>query len=376
MRSYGLTAVSEFLGDRVVYRNLVPCDARLPALAEVRPLVGVPDTVTPRKSQPAYGRVIAHLLAQARALDGPHAPIERLVYVGDTQLNDGTAFSNVCIAGGWPGWAFIGADRSSPPQIEIAAQDGGQLFVANRWQAIGDFVDHLAREGYAVDERTAVIIDLDKTALGARGRNDHVINRARVAAVRQTVEELLGGAFDAARFQTAYDVLNEPEFHSFTADNQDYLAYICLILGSGLYDLQLVVADVRTGRMKTFEQFLGEVDDRSGQLALELRSIHDQILELVRAGDPTPFKDFRYNEYLATVERMGCTEDSAPLAEMLEHEIVITQEVRQVALAWQVQGALLFGLSDKPDEASVPSERLAAQGYAAIHHAETHAVGG
>jgi hypothetical protein len=37
---------------------------------------------------------------------------------------------------------------------------------------------------------------------------------------------------------------------------------------------------------------------------------------------------------------------------------------------------LLFGLSDKPDEASVPSEALASQGFRAIHRAETHAVGG
>ena len=46
-----------------------------------------------------------------------------------------------------------------------------------------------------------------------------------------------------------------------------------------------------------------------------------------------------------------------------------------LAHAWREQGALLFGLSDKPDEASVPEASLAAQGYQPIHRQETHAVG-
>jgi hypothetical protein len=42
---------------------------------------------------------------------------------------------------------------------------------------------------------------------------------------------------------------------------------------------------------------------------------------------------------------------------------------------WREQGALLFGLSDKPDEASLPSATLAAHGYPPIHRAVTRAVG-
>jgi len=68
--------------------------------------------------------------------------------------------------------------------------------------------------------------------------------------------------------------------------------------------------------------------------------------------------------------------DGAPVAQMLEEEIVITQEVRAVALEWRARGTLLFGLSDKPDEASLPDDALAAQGYRPIHQMATHAVGG
>jgi hypothetical protein len=375
MENLGRTSIHEFLGDFVVYRNLIPADSRLPPLARVRPQVELPEGVIPRKSAPEYARVIVHLLQQARALDAPGTPIERLVYLGDTRLNDGTAFANICRAGGWPGLAFIGAERDDPACVEIVAQEEGTLYLANRWAALSDFCRFCRRRGFPLDERTAVIVDLDKTALGARGRNDHVIDRARVEAVRRTVGDLLAEAFDPESFQTAYDCLNQPEFHPFTADNQDYLAYTCLILGSGLYALKSLVKEVCAGRLTAFEQFITGVNDRAEELPADLRCIHSSVYARVRQGDPTPFKAFRYNEYQTTVGRMGWLDDSAPVAELLEKEIVITQEVREVTLAWRERGALLFGLSDKPDEASVPTDDLAAQGYRPIHRVETHAVG-
>ena len=375
MRNHGYTSVYEFLGDLVVYRNLAPVDPRLPPLAEMRERVGLPAGLTPRKSQPEYARVMAYLLRRARALDAPGTSIEQLVYVGDTRLNDGTAFANLCRAGGWPGLAFIGSERDEPAHVEIVEQDGSTLYLANRWAALADFDYFCRQRRFQMDAHTAVIVDLDKTAFGARGRNDHVINRARVEAVRRTVGDLLGDDFDLESFQTAYDCLNQTEFHPFTTDNQDYLAYVCLILGSGLYGLDALVAEVRAGRLTIFEQFIAGVDDRAGELPPALRRIHNRVYARVRQGDPTPFKAFRYNEYQATVERMGQLDDDAPVAELLEQEIVITQEVREVALAWRERGALIFGLSDKPDEASIPTDDLAAQGYRDIHRVETHAVG-
>jgi hypothetical protein len=375
MKNYGRSSVSEFLGDFVVYRNLAPMDPRLPSLTEIRPLIGLPDDLVPRKSAPEYARVIVHQLRQARALDLKGVSIGRLVYVGDTRLNDGTAFSNVCRAGGWPGLAFIGSEQEAPAHVEIAGQEGGKLYLANRWSALPDFDRFCQAQGFPVDERTAVIIDLDKTAVGARGRNDRVIDRARVEAVRQTVSDLLGSGFDPEGFQEAYDCLNQPEFHAFTSDNQDYLAYICLILGSGLADVDAVVDQVRAGQLSSFGQFIGDVDHRSAELQADLRQIHEGIYARVQQGDPTPFKAFRYNEFRTTVGRMGHLDADTPVAELLANEIVITQEVREVALSWRERGALLFGLSDKPDEASVPTEAQVAEGFLPIHRVDTHVVG-
>ncbi|MFL7810355.1 MAG: hypothetical protein AB8I80_17090 [Anaerolineae bacterium] len=375
MKNYGRASVGEFLKDRIVYRNLVPVDELLPELAQIRQLVGLPEGLTPRKSEAPYARVIAHLLREARALDLPGVPIERLIYVGDTRLNDGNAFANICRAGGWPGLAFIASEREEPPQAEVVEQSGGALYLANRWSMLGEFDRFCAEMRHWPDEQAAVVVDLDKTALGARGRNDRVIDRARVEAVRRTVGGLLGDAFDASSFQTAYDLFNQPQYHPFTSDNQDYLAYLCLILGSGLYALDWLVDQVQAGRMDSFRQFIAAVDERAGQLPPGLRAIHSDIYARVQQGDPTPFKAFRANEYLTTTARMGHLGDGASVPDLLAEEIVITQEVRQMALVWGERGALLFGLSDKPDEASIPSEEQAAEGHLPIHRVESHTVG-
>jgi hypothetical protein len=382
----GRTTVSEFVGDRIVYRTLAPADPRLPALAEFGAEVGLQTGLIPRKNDPEYARAIVYLLKAARRLDAPGAQLQRLIYLGDTRLADGTAFDNLCRAGGWPGTAFIGSENGRPPNVELSAlSEESHLYQANRWAALANpeaagkekvtFEHFCELIGMRIDEGTAVVLDLDKTAIGARGRNAHPIDQARVQAVRDTVADLLGTAFDPQAFQAAYDRLNQPEFHPFTADNQDYLAYICLILGSGLYKLNSVVANVRAGQLISFEEFIEGVAMRREKLAPQLRPIHDQIYANVRAGDPTPFKEFRRNEYLATVRRMGRLEEEIPISERVEKEILITAEVRNLALKWGRQGALVFALSDKPDEASTPTPELAAQGHQPIHRIETHAVG-
>jgi len=373
---YGRSTVSEFLGDRIVYRNLAPAEVSLPSLNELRGELDIPAGQTPRKTEADYARVIVRLLRLARAEDAPALLLRRLAFIGDTRMLDGTAFENICQAGGWTGLAFIGSETEKPPASEtILTPTGQSLYLANRWGALRDFDAYCAAQGQPIEASTAVVIDLDKTALGARGRNGHTIDAARVRAVHVTVAGILGQAFDPVAFQRAYDLLNQPEFHPFTADNQDYLAYICLVLGGGLYDLEEVATQVRSGSLASFHQFIKGVERRANRLPSALAEVHRQIYAAVLAGDPTPFKSFRRNEYRETVDRMGCLDDDTPAEKLLAEEIVITQEVRSMALEWRQRGALLFGLSDKPDEASLPTEKLAAQGWKPIHRTATHAVG-
>jgi len=371
-KTYGTATLSEFLGDNVAYRNLVPADPRLPPVVDLCAELGLESGTIPRKAETAYGRVVAELLRRGRQLERPGVPIERLVYVGDSAHNDGLAFANILAASGWPGWAFIGRD-SPGEEPEVKIED--ELYLANRWSALPAFLAFLDYEGFALDERTAVVLDLDKTAIGARGRNDAVINAARVEGVQRTVADLLGDGFDGTAFETAYNELNQSAYHPFTTDNQDYLAYICLMLGAGLFQLNGLVSEVQSGSLADFGSFISRVQARRDELAeTGLTSIHDEVWSCVRAGDPTPFKAFRYNEYLTTVARFGGS-PAVPLDDLLHNQIVLTQEVRQAAAVLRARGALLFGISDKPDEASLPSAAQAQAGMLPLHHLPTIAVG-
>lgn len=377
MKVYGRSTISEFLGDNIAFRNLNPLDTRLPSLDELRASVRIPNHEIPRKTSADYANLVSHLLKRARALESPGTKINRLVFVGDTRLNDATAFNNICAAGDWPGVAFICDEKMKDDAYhEILEQEEKRLlFLANRWAHLKDFDLLLAKHDIYIDENTAIILDLDKTCLGARGRNDQVINQVRVEAAFATVKDLIGNEFDAEVFEQSYNLFNEADFHSFTTDNQDYLVYICLIVSSGLLEREKLADDVRRGKVFRFDQFLRDVQFQVEKLPAGVREIHRDVFNRVRHGDPTPFKVFRAHEYLATVAHMGQLGDAIPMDERLSQEIVLTQEVREQASDWLFKGALLFGLSDKPDEASVPSAELAGQGYLPIHKVETSAVG-
>jgi hypothetical protein len=371
-RVYDATTLSEFMGDFIIYRNLIPADKRLPGVDELRGFLGLEGSALPRKAEPAYGQVVAEMLRQGRSLDLPQAEVKEIVYIGDTQMNDGTAFRNICAAGEWPGWAFIGRDdMATPPQYD--AKD--HLFVANRWSALADYMAFLEQQDFGLNEETAVVIDVDKTAVGPRGRNDKVIDAARVEGVQNTVAGLLGANFDEAAFRTAYDELNKPAYHAFTGDNQDYLAYICLVLGTGLFELDTLVSQIHENTLNHFSDFISRVQDRRAELAASgLAPVHDDVWRCVQAGDPTPFKAFRYNEYLTTIARFGDL-PGASLDQVLAQRITINQEVRKVALALRARGAVIFGVSDKPDEASLPSSAQAQAGMMPLHRLETLAAG-
>jgi hypothetical protein len=370
MKKYGRSTVSEFLEDFVVYRNLDPIDSRLPSLTDIRERVGISTSGIPRKTSPEYARVIAYLLLAASQMREPKAQIERVVFLGDTRMNDGTAFQNICLAGNWPGMAFVASENEAPQQLEIDHRDAGTLIYANRWGAIDEFQAFCQEQGFDINEQTVVLLDLDKTTLGARGRNDKVIDQVRLEAGFETVSGYLEDEFDPSAFQTAY------EYHPFTADNQDFLVYICLILGGGLIELDELVVEVNSGRMVDFDQFIGYVNQNAERLPRELGGLHQDVFARVSQGDPTPFKEFRYKEYETTAGRMGNLDETATVDELLSKTITITQEVRQAALTWREHGALLFGISDKPDEASLPTDALKRQGCQPIHRIETDVVGG
>ena len=378
MKVFGRTTVSEILQDRIVFRNLSPLDDELPALDVIGKEIGLAKGYIPRKSNIDYARVIVKLLKHVQNLDAPNFEIDNLILVGDTLLNDVKAFGNICQVSGWSGKAFIGSENMEEPlKIEIDMTDTGEeLYLANRWSSLCAFDRYCVESNMEIGSGTAVVIDLDKTVLGARGRNSHVIDQVRIQAVHNTVKRMLGQSFDKNVFSDIYEHFNSVKFHSFTSDNQDYLAYICLVICSGLLSKNQLENDIKSGDLQSFLQFIAIVEAHKHDLMPDLVSIHADIYDRVQLSDPTPFKSFRRNEYLSTIEFMGKSTYPASAKEILLNEIAVTEEVRDMALVWKERGAILFGLSDKPDEASIPSTELARQGYVPIHQVEAWSVGG
>lgn len=375
IRSFGLASAAEFLEDRILYRSLQPLQPGLPGLEACIAELGLPAGRTPRKHEADYARVVAHILQAAQRLRLPGQPIRSLIYIGDSELLDRTAFANLCQVSGWRGFAFIGDETSDPPQTRQQPHPPGEVYLANRWSALAEFDRYCAHNGCPVDAQTAAVIDLDKTILGARRRNAQSIDRSRSAAMQQALAQIIGTGFDPAQFELVYRTFNQAAFHPFTSDNQDYLAYICLVILAGWTSLASMQQAVLQEELESFEQLIQQVEGRKSRLPAGAAAAHAQVYACVLAGDPTPFKAFRRWEYTVTAAAMGSLPQGASLPALLDGEITLTQEVRQMALEWSSRGALVFGLSDKPDEASLPTPELAAQGWQPLHRTLTHAVG-
>lgn len=375
LKNYGRAKLADFFGDLVIYRNLEPLERKLKGLKASGYKLDIPQDVIPRKQDPAYAKAAVYFAEQAQRLRKVKTELSEILFVGDTFFNDGGAYANMRQVSEWNGTCFIGSEKL---QEEAAAEINDDLiFSANRWAAISDWVKWTLEQGLHVDQRTVAIVDIDKTALGAKGRNDQVINEARLEGIFRTMDAVLGDNFDRADFERHYDELNRSRYHFLTEDNQDYLAYICMVLNAGLIDYNEILSEVETNSIDNFEQFLRWVDSRmlirpsSGE---NLRQVHEAVTTSVRSGDPTPFKRFRRQEFITTVERMGNLPDDASVEELLAHEITLTNEVCELTEWLQQRGCLLLCLSDKPDEASCPDPHVSAE-MPPVHKAPTHRVG-
>ena len=374
MKCYGKATLSDFLGDWIVFRNLNAQDENLPRVEEMRKNLGLADGVLPRKTSMDYARVIAHLLKEAKKTRGEKGQINQIVYLGDTRMNDGTAFRNICAAGGWQGVAFITSETSELTRLEVEKNEDSILIYNNHWVNLRTFRTLAEIKGIEINAGMAVLIDVDKTALGARGRNDAVIDQVRLSAAQVILKELLGELYEEDGFKRAYMTLNQPAFHLFTADNQDYLVYICMVLATGMFTLKQIRSELQKNDPPSFKWFIERVEQQKKNLPGVVRVVHEDIYHLVKQRDPTPFKQFRFAEYQETRSHMGNSLDGASLKKMLKQEIVITREVQEFALECHKVGALVFGLSDKPDEASIPQNGSA--NLPALHQMQTHVVGG
>ncbi|MFN8439776.1 MAG: hypothetical protein U0175_03350 [Caldilineaceae bacterium] len=375
-QNFGRSTLADLVGDWVVYRNLEPLDKRVPGLKNAGYRMGMTEEGIPRKLEKEYAKAALWICEEARTVSGFKKAARELLLIGDTLVNDGTAHRNLLTLSGWEGSCFIGADRMEQ-EPRHSMDEESNLYLANRWSLLPDWLQTIRQQGLQLDASTIVIVDIDKTALGPKGRNDQVIDQARLEGIFRTMDSVLGERFDRNRFVRHYSELNRARYHFLTADNQDYLAYICLILNADLIDFDELSSEIEAKNLENFDQFLRWVDSlmmRKVAPGDELREVHEAIQASVRNGDPTPFKRFRRQEFVSTLEHMGSLPDGAAVETLLRDEITLCEEVWQAASWLKERGCFLICMSDKPDEASRPGARDAVQ-LSPIHRTATHRVG-
>lgn len=371
-REFGLATLSEFLDDRIVYRDLQPIDRQYQGYVQCARDFGLDPASVPRKPDGSYSKVAVWITEhmQERRSD---TEIEELLVIGDTQGTDGVSFEEMVDFALWRGACFICIEA---PEEEPALvwDEKQQVATANRWHLLGEWLRQLS-DRFALDDRTAILIDIDKTALGACGRNSSVIDEGRFESLHRALEGQLisSGSFSFEEFRLVYDAVSRPEFFPLTGDNQDYIVYICLIVTTGIITLKEVGSLL--AQSMSFDQLVRWISTQAeNQFSMQMRQLHEQYQMCARNGDCTPFKQFRRQEFLNTVQHMGQLPADASPQDRLQKELCITQEVRELSLYMRDRGCLLMSLSDKPNETAMPHPRWH-KGIQPVHRVFTHAVG-
>jgi hypothetical protein len=339
-------AIADLVGDAVLYRDLEPCDPALPRLAELRAGLGMASGPPPRKRDAAYAALMLALAERMQAARGGPS-LAACAVIGDTE-NDRLLAHHLRAASPLPCYGFIGEDR---PVAQEGMRWEGDTAHATRWHLARDWAAEVARRGGELS-RAAILVDLDKTLLGPRGRSDGAIDDARAEAAVAVSNALLGGRLNVPAFRRTYAELCLPAWHPFTLDNQDYVVAAALLLATGAADLETLRVELAEGAA-AFSAFL---DDTATFVRPELAALHAELHARVAAGDPTPFKAFRRGEYRATLERMA------------DGRLTLCGELFSLCQRLAQGGALLIAASDKPPESALPSSAQRAEGLLPLHH--------
>lgn len=368
--------LSDVYGDLVIYRDLEPLDKRIKGLRKAAGKMGVMGDAIPRKHDEDYAVATIWFIEEAQQLREVSKNIKELLVVGDSAYNDGHAFRNVCEVGRWSGSCFIGAESfGEKPKGKLDAETN--IYESNRWGALATWAAWLVEQEYRLNEETAVIVDIDKTLIGARGRNDQMIDQARLAGIYRTLDSVLGNRFDKAAFERQFAELSEPKYNHITEDNLDYLVYACLVINATLIQFDELVGQVGGGSIDNFPQFARWVNSRlinGASVGEKLRQVHESVMTGLHVGDPTPFKRLREQEFMSTVGLMGNFVMSPDVADLLDEEIVITNEVVQFSRWLQKRGCLLLCMSDKPSESACPEPQVM-RDMIPLHHIKSYCIG-
>jgi hypothetical protein len=344
--SAAAVSVSDLFGERIMLRDIEPRSPALDGIEAFRHELGWDETYVPRKNEPEYAQALLRIVGGSD-MRGP----KRIVYVGDTLLNDGGAIRGLQ-AEGPPEcvWGFLCGATKAQPERDFVLD---RVYFGAEWGSLQSFVDYARGDGLVFDAETWVLFDLDQTVYAAKGRDDEPLLRARWDGVRGYLESIVPAyKFDAERAEALYREFDRDEYHPVTRDNLDYVVLLVLAVASGLADAGEIRDYANSSRPN-----IGTLADELRRRAA-MRLGHEDIgavLNAVKAvsyntanGDQTPCKEFRRYECLAMAARMR-----GDVARGNEEQILLNREVVDLIGSLQETPAQLFAVSDRPLEAAV-----------------------
>ncbi len=323
--------LSDFFENNIVFRELEPVNKNLPGFSTLRGKLGL--SVLPRKKDKEYVKVLSEMF---RATGN----FSKIIYIGDTLMSDLSVINNFAESGLFKTMGIITREG----EVDGFEENENYIF-SGSWANLPNALACIENKFFSVDKRTVVIIDIDKTAIGARGKNEKAIDRARMDAIFM-LAKMAFKDISLGEFLSVYNEVNKREFFSITEDNQDFISILSMLVYGGALSL----AGLRSAqsilsilmRVKTENPVLSEYAET--------------VLQNVKMQNPTAFPQFRKAEFEKTIARMDFMQDKTPVETLLSEEIMITGEVYDTALDLKNRGALVFGVSDKPALSSIPQD--------------------
>lgn len=335
-------SVTDLFGGAIMLRDMKPRGDVLAAPKARRNGAAPGAAWAPRKRDAGYADALLSLIER-------HGDPRGIVYIGDSLPQDGAAIRGLRRAGPRGRvWGFL-CDPSGvrPGQREIV--DG--VFLGSEWSALSAFIECAQEDGLQFDQDTWVLFDLDQTVYAAKGRDEKPLVRARSEAVCTYVKSKLSAAsFELARAECIYQEFEQDRYRSLTQDNLDYVVALVLAVMCGLTDIGAVREEARlvdSGIALVMERMLGEVLMRVGPaVSSEAREALERVHLGALAGDPTPCKEVRRHECLATAALMLPGLDDVD-------RICLNREVVDMLDRVVSTGARVLAVSDRPVEATV-----------------------
>lgn len=323
--------------DYIIFRELNIVKNSLPNFEFISKVLNL--NSLPRKKDKEYVKVLSYLIDSI-------GEFRKIIYLGDTFLNDKSVVENLTSLNKYEVLGIITEGKGEK-------RKENNILINDRWENLYNIFDDL---NIKFDKFTFLIVDIDKTIIGARGRNDNSIVKARFDAIKELANEIIG-SYDEKRFFEIYQKLNEREYQSFTEDNQDIVTLLTILFYLDLYQFDKFLYEfkknIHSDKLIFFKNVLENTKEN-----LKFIEILKKCISRMEQNDQTPFIEFRYKEFETTIKRMDFLTDDTPQDILLEEEIMITKEVYEILLDAKDRGASILGLSDKPEASSFPKNSV------------------